>query len=211
MKSLKITIIFLLAFVSIQRSAQAELSNIQTLACETILCLSSGVQPAECNPALSYFYGIKGHKLSDTLKLRKAFLNKCPDSSAPGMPNLINVIVNYSRPSCTIESLNNNRVEVRILVPKRRSIGSERQYYVKSIRVVDPELPPSCQKYYNALINHEYTAHTQLNYVGSTDIGRRVTDDDGNEFYVIYADSRSEQYEIAAMLLSVSNYWEWVN
>ena len=39
MKLLKIIIVFLLAFVSIQGSAQAELSNIQTLACESILCL----------------------------------------------------------------------------------------------------------------------------------------------------------------------------
>jgi hypothetical protein len=201
MKSLKITIIFLLVFVSIQRSAQAELSHIQTLACETILCLSSAVQPAECNPALSYFYGIKGDKISDTLDLRRAFLNKCPDSSAQGMPSLINAIVNYSSPFCTLERLNHNLVEVRILVKHGRF-----RYNAKTIKVVNPELPAACRNYYNALINHEYTAYTQLSYIG-TDLGYKREDDDGNEFYVIYADSTGEQNQIAATLSD--NHWEW--
>ena len=201
MKSLKITIIFLLAVVSIQGSAQAELSNIQTLACESILCLSSAVQPSECNPALNYFYGIKGDKISETLDLRRAFLNKCPDSSAQGMPSLINAIVNYSSPFCTLERLNHNLVEVRILVKHGRF-----RYNAKTIKVVNPELPAACRNYYNALINHEYTAYTQLSYVG-TDLGYKKEDDDGNEFYVIYAGSRSEQNEIAAALSD--NHWEW--
>jgi len=201
MKSLKIKIIFLLAVVAIQGSAQAELSNIQTLACESILCLSSAVQPSECNPALNYFYGIKGDKISDTLDLRKAFLNKCPDSSAQGMPSLINAIVNYSSPFCTLESLNNNWVEVRILV-KRWG----REEYCKTINVVNPELPAACQNYYNALINHEYTAYTQLSYIG-TGLGYKREDDNGNEFYVIYADSTNEQNQIAAALSD--NHWEW--
>ena len=201
MKSFKITIIFLLAVVSIQGSAQAELSNIQTLACESILCLSSAVQPSECNPALNYFYGIKGDKISETLDLRRAFLNKCPDSSAPGMPSLINAIVNYSSPFCTLEHLNHNLVEVRILVKYGRF-----KYDAKIIKVVNPELPAACRNYYNALINHEYTAYTQLSYVG-TDLGYKKEDDDGNEFYVIYADSTSEQNQIAAALSD--NHWEW--
>ena len=201
MKSLKITIIFLLAVVSIQGSAQAELSNIQTLACESILCLSSAVQPSECNPALNYFYGIKGDKISETLDLRRAFLNKCPDSSAQGMPSLINAIVNYSSPFCTLERLNHNLVEVRILVKHGRF-----RYNAKTIKVVNPELPAACRNYYNALINHEYTAYTQLSYVG-IDLGYKKEDDDGNEFYVIYAGSRSEQNEIAAALSD--NHWEW--
>ena len=201
MKSFKITIIFLLAVVSIQGSAQAELSNIQTLACESILCLSSAVQPSECNPALNYFYGIKGDKISETLDLRRAFLNKCPDSSAPGMPSLINAIVNYSSPFCTLERLNNNLVEVRILVKHGRF-----RYNAKTIKVVNPELPAACRNYYNALINHEYTAYTQLSYVG-TDLGYKKEDDDGNEFYVIYAGSTSEQNQIAAALSD--NHWEW--
>lgn len=202
MKSFKITIIFILAFISIKGSAQAELSNIQTLACETILCLSSAVQPAECNPALSYFYGIRGDKISDTLDLRRAFLNKCPDSSAPGMPGLISAIVNYSSPFCTLESLNNNLVKVRILVKYGR-----RKYHVKTIKVVDPELPAACRNYYNALINHEYTAYSQLSYIGVTDLGSRREDDEGNEFYVIYANSKKEQNEIAAALSD--NHWQW--
>jgi len=197
MKSLKITIIFLLVFVSIQRSAQAELSHIQTLACETILCLSSAVQPAECNPALSYFYGIEGDNLSDTLNLRRKFLNKCPDSSAPGMPTLISAIVNYSSPFCTIESLNNNKINVIV------KYGSRFRPKSKHIRVVSPKMPSSCRRYYNDLINHEYTAYKGLTYVGRKINGKTYTDEDGRKYIVIRGSSDTAQELL-------KNHWEWV-
>ena len=197
MKSFKITIIFLLVFVSIQRSAQAELSHIQTLACETILCLSSAVQPAECNPALSYFYGIEGDKLSDTLNLRRKFLNKCPDSSAPGMPTLISAIVNYSSPFCTIEGLNNNKINVIV------EYGSRFRPKSKHIRVVSPKMPSSCRRYYDDLINHEYTAYKGLTYVGRKINGKTYTDEDGHKYIVIRGSSHTAQELL-------KNHWEWV-
>ena len=197
MKSFKITIIFLLVFVSIQRSAQAELSHIQTLACETILCLSSAVQPAECNPALSYFYGIEGDNLSDTLNLRRKFLNKCPDSSAPGMPTLISAIVNYSSPFCTIESLNNNKINVIV------EYGSRFRPKSKHIRVVSPKMPSSCRRYYDDLINHEYTAYKGLTYVGRKINGKTYTDEDGHKYIVIRGSSDTAQELL-------KNHWEWV-
>lgn len=48
------------------------------LACEAILCLSGSQRPAECDPALSHFFGIKKRKLSDTLDARLDFLSLCP-------------------------------------------------------------------------------------------------------------------------------------
>ena len=36
------------------------------LACEAILCLSSGTRPSECAPSLSRYFGISMKKLSDT-------------------------------------------------------------------------------------------------------------------------------------------------
>ena len=37
---------------------QYELSGDTKLACEAILCLSSGTRPGECGPALSRYFGI---------------------------------------------------------------------------------------------------------------------------------------------------------
>ena len=51
------------------------------LACEALICLSSGNRPSECDPALSHFYSIKKKKLSDTLDARHDFLSLCPSSN----------------------------------------------------------------------------------------------------------------------------------
>ncbi|MGE8672139.1 MAG: TrbM/KikA/MpfK family conjugal transfer protein [Achromobacter kerstersii] len=50
------------------------------LACEAILCLSSGTRPSECAPSLSRYFGINMKKLSDTLEARRDFLSLCPAS-----------------------------------------------------------------------------------------------------------------------------------
>ncbi|WP_054426754.1 TrbM/KikA/MpfK family conjugal transfer protein [Achromobacter kerstersii] len=56
------------------------LSGDTRLACEAVLCLSSGTRPSECTPSLSRYFGIKLKKLSDTLKARHEFLSLCPAS-----------------------------------------------------------------------------------------------------------------------------------
>ncbi|QHE78921.1 conjugal transfer protein TrbM (plasmid) [Variovorax sp. PBS-H4] len=38
------------------------------LACEAVLCLSSGTRPSECAPSLKRYFSISHKKLSDTLK-----------------------------------------------------------------------------------------------------------------------------------------------
>jgi len=205
----KINFIFLFVlFFPLTPPAMAELSNIQKLACESILCLSSAVRPGECNPALNYFFSIRHRKLSDTLNARRAFLNKCPDSSAAGMQGLINVIVDYSRDNCTVESLNNNMILVMIKVPT--GSGFLKKYKTISMWVVDPQIPASCRRYYDALINHEFTAYDDIVYSG-LDLGTRTTyqDEDGDEHdcYVIYAKSTTEQARIAEELSG--NHWEW--
>lgn len=184
-----------------------ELTDEQKLACEAILCLSTGTPPSECDAALDYFYSIKRKKPSDTRDARKSFLKKCPDSDAEGMPSLVDAIVNYSCSSCTVEKLNRNLIKVQILAPARTKRYGEK-YIVKSTTMVDPKLPAYCQQYYNALANHEYTDYPQLNYIG-LDIGQRVKDDDGNEYYLIYSKSRNEQAQIAETISE--NHWEWAD
>lgn len=188
-----------------------ELTGEKKLACEAILCLSSGVRPSECNPSLNYFFGIRRDKPSDTRDARKDFLKKCPDSDAAGMPSLINVLVDYNCSACTVEKLNARSVEVRILTRTRNhrfSFGSNKYL---TVRVVDPELPAFCLKYYAAIAGHEYTAYSQYSpqpvYVGYN-LGPRYEDDEGKEYYVIYAESSSAQRQIAGTI-SETNHWEW--
>jgi len=56
------------------------LTGDKKLACEAILCLSSGDRPSECSPALSRYFGIMKDWWKDTVKARRKFLNKCPDA-----------------------------------------------------------------------------------------------------------------------------------
>lgn len=85
------------------------LSGAQKLACEAILCLSSGKRPPECDPALNHYFGIKKKKLKDTLKARKNFLNMCPVVDSPGMPDLVDAIVQGAE-YCDAASLNKNKL-----------------------------------------------------------------------------------------------------
>lgn len=64
------------------------------LACEALLCLSSGSRPSECSPSINRYFSIKHKHFSDTLKSRRNFLNLCPASKEQGMPQLVNALVN---------------------------------------------------------------------------------------------------------------------
>jgi hypothetical protein len=52
------------------------------LACEAILCLSSGQRPDECNESIQKYFSIKAKKPQDTIKARQNFLNLCPVDGA---------------------------------------------------------------------------------------------------------------------------------
>lgn len=63
------------------------------LACEAVLCLSSGSRPSECAPSLSRYFGINMKKLSDTLEARLDFLRLCPASGdSQAMDDLVRAI-----------------------------------------------------------------------------------------------------------------------
>lgn len=65
------------------------------LACEAVLCLSSGTRPSECAPSLQRYFSISMKKFSDTLKARKNFLNLCPAASQDeNMVKLVDAITN---------------------------------------------------------------------------------------------------------------------
>lgn len=54
------------------------------LACEAVLCLSSGDRPSECAPSIKRYFSIRHKKLGDTLKARRNFLKMCPARNVSG-------------------------------------------------------------------------------------------------------------------------------
>jgi hypothetical protein len=98
----------LVALVAMARPATAQgvLTGDTRLACEAILCLSSGTRPGECSPALSRYFGIEKKKFSDTIKARLNFLNLCPVASqTPEMSALVSAI-SRGAGRCDAQSLN---------------------------------------------------------------------------------------------------------
>lgn len=76
------------------------------LACEAILCLSTGQRPSECTPSLDRYFGIKKRKLSDTLEARLNFLEQCPVAhQTPQMSALVRA-VSRGAGRCDAASLN---------------------------------------------------------------------------------------------------------
>ena len=77
MKS-KLTVLLtaMLISPSIASPVETELLTGDTkLACEAILCLSSGTRPSECNPSIQRYFSIHRKRMSDTIKARRDFLN----------------------------------------------------------------------------------------------------------------------------------------
>ena len=83
-----------------------EITGKVKLACEAILCLSTGSPPGECSPSLSEYFSINFDDFSDTIQGRINFLNLCPVSSeTPQMKSLVNAIA-YGAGRCDAASLN---------------------------------------------------------------------------------------------------------
>lgn len=81
------------------------LTGITKLACEAILCLSSGTRPSECSPSLSHYFSINFKKIGDTIKERRNFLNLCPAVENDKMAALTNAI-SLGAGRCDADSLN---------------------------------------------------------------------------------------------------------
>jgi hypothetical protein len=108
------------------------------LACEAILCLSTGQRPNECSPALSRYFSINHRRLSDTLRARGDFLNLCPAAQYDDkMRSLVNSIRDGAG-RCDATSLN----------AFATTLGSN-----SDTRVISNILPSYC----NAYTNNSYT------------------------------------------------------
>lgn len=129
------------------------------LACEAILCLSSGTRPTECAASIARYFSISYKFWSDTLQGRINFLNLCPVSGASGMSGLVNAIANGAG-QCDAASLNRNI----IYIPKEvcDGEGQDRYCQTKMIPVISPQEPGYCVSY----TTNAYTYQLALKYVG---------------------------------------------
>lgn len=156
--------LFLHSSVSIaEESNGGLLTGDVKLACETILCLSSGGgRPSECNEALERYFSINKKKLKDTLNARRDFLKLCPASNEEGMPTLTDAIVEGAG-KCDAMVLNSQLVETKEYYSCKNT-GSHNDRTCTSYNKyrISNKMPSYCKKY----ISHEYTDFN-LHYDGS--------------------------------------------
>ncbi len=139
-----LTIMVMSTLVAIA-AADGVLEGDEKLACEAILCLSSGTNPAECSPSLSKYFSIRARKPSDTFKARKNFLSLCPRSDGdPSMQALIHIL-SEGTGRCDAETIN---LIDRVWMPWIDENGVLQGKFVISNR-----MPIYCQAYYG----HQYT------------------------------------------------------
>ncbi len=145
----------LLLFIGSNAFADDVLTGDTKLACEAILCLSSGTRPAECGPSLARYFAIHFKKPWKTIDARKAFLNLCPiqnDTNVEDLvlKNLVDDVLPVSDPrQCTPNYLNTQ-------VETKRSYST---FGIMSYRI-NPNMPNFC----HALINHAYTDYKTPKY-----------------------------------------------
>jgi len=86
--------------------ADSQLTGDPALACQAILCLSTGTRPNECSPSLARYFSISYRYFSDTIRGRINFLKLCPASDqTPEMQSLVNAMANGAG-QCDATSLN---------------------------------------------------------------------------------------------------------
>lgn len=89
-----------------QAQSATILTGMPKLACEAILCLSTGSPPNQCSPSLSQYFSIDFDDWGDTVDARLNFLELCPVSSqTPQMQSLVSAIANGAG-RCDAASLN---------------------------------------------------------------------------------------------------------
>lgn len=153
-------ILFVLLFSSSSVFAQPPspdlLAGDKRLACEAIMCLSSGTRPSECASSLSRYFGIHKRKLSKTISARHDFLKLCPAASTtPEMSDLVRAM-SHGAGRCDVSSLNRDLA---------RRVGSPLRYRL----LIDNRLPGYCSSY----LSHQYTDldSTKPRYVGAPGLG----------------------------------------
>jgi len=146
--------LFAVAAALIPWAAHADSTGDEKLACEAILCLSTGKPPHQCQPPLKRYYDIQKKKWSDTTKARRNFLNKCPTANEDNDMKALVSAISQGAGKCDVSSLNNNRLYI---------------YNDSYMPAVSNVLPSTCK----TLFAHKNTdfVTTQAVYVGVPERG----------------------------------------
>ncbi len=165
---MKLLLVAMAVMAAAPGQAAETLSGDTRLACEAVLCLSSGLRPGECSPSLERYFGINHKKWKDTVSARRDFLNQCPSASEPGMPSLVEAIVNGAG-RCNASTLNSTLVRwVEIekcdgtTFPDPNASYDERGCRTVTVQVIDDTLPGYCKAY----SGHEWTWKVGVRYQG---------------------------------------------
>ena len=147
------------------------LGGLPGLACQAVLCLSSSLQPSECAPSLSHYFGIQifnkfGLDWGATVAARRMFLGMCPAADAQGMPARIDAIANGAG-KCDPASLNIAFADTAYRYRSRTTgfgdSGETTTYDVQPISTVRQNTLPGYCVTYN---DHEWTYDLSVKYVG---------------------------------------------
>lgn len=151
------------------------------LACEAIMCLSSGTRPDECSPSLNRYFGINYKYWSDTVKGRQNFLGECPaaqDTSSANMPALVSQIAQGAG-KCNAAFLNatDTTVVQKLVCPVGATAGSGDEgndsCYYQPVTVISSTAPGYCVSYEN----NELTYLLGVTYEGDQMNGGHWVDD----------------------------------
>jgi hypothetical protein len=142
--------------------AEEVLTGDTRLACEAVLCLSSGTRPSECSPSLSRYFSIKKKWWSDTVKARFNFLQLCPVADESSEMKSLTKAISQGAGRCDAASLN--------MLLKVVDWGGD-------IYQISNKMPSYCASYNN----HEYTDLTKPVYVGVPDKGGFWTEPENYE------------------------------
>lgn len=172
MQKIIFSLVVMFTFILPTPSQAQELTGDTRLACEALLCLSSGARPGECSPSISRYFSITRKKWSDTINARRNFLQLCPASSEEGMPTLVEAILDGAG-NCHAEFLNKNLTEAYTYLDCDNKVYPEDPCQEKTIMVISDKLPSYCQSY----SNHAYTWKIGVRYVGKKLQGGRWVDE----------------------------------
>ncbi|TXH77290.1 MAG: conjugal transfer protein TrbM [Lysobacteraceae bacterium] len=143
----------------VDQLTKGQTSNMLTgdtgLACEAIICLSSGTRPGECAASLARYFSINLSKPWKTIQARLNFLQLCPSSNeTPQMGTLVNAIAHGA-----------GRCDAATLTATLRVWwgGDSGESYISN------QMPDYCAAY----VNHEYTDidANEPKYVGTPETG----------------------------------------
>lgn len=152
---LAIPVALCLAGFSLAAKAQEELVGDVRLACEAVLCLSTGSPPAECNSALRRYFSITHRRLAQTIRQRSNFLRLCPASPQTALLSSLVTAQSEAAGRCDAASLNASERRLTGLAPDDFAVSNR--------------MPAYCEAY----LAHAYSDWAQVlpRYVGVPERG----------------------------------------